>query len=256
MYKDKIEDLNLFKKNYKGKYIPVMGGIILIIVSVFSWYLIYLLNYLNTQIINANIFITVIIGLTGLLDDIMGNKESQGFKGHLKTLLKGRLTTGVIKIIITFLVTVIILLKMGTYNIIEIVINTAVILLMTNLLNLLDLRPGRSIKFFIFTSVCLISRKIYAAIYFFPYYLILLFYLPHEMKGRVMLGDSGANLLGAVLGFNIILLIDYFYIKVSILLLLIFFNLISEKYSFSTIIQKNPFLKWIDELGRKDGYGE
>jgi len=252
MYRDIIEDLNLLKQNYRGKYIPVIGGLIFIIAAVLSWYILYLLKYINTQLFNIYIFITIIIGLAGLLDDILGNKRTQGFRGHFVSLFKGRLTTGIIKIIITLLVTLIVLFELGIYNFTEIVINLGIIMLMTNLLNLLDLRPGRSIKFFIFTSLCLVLLKIYSLVYFLPYYFILFFYLPYELKGRVMLGDSGANLLGAVLGFNIIIIINYFYIKVFILFLLLLLNLMSERYSFSTIIQKHNLLRWIDELGRRD----
>lgn len=250
MNKQILVDLNLLKKNYQGNYIPVTGGIILIISTIISWYILFLLNLVNAQLLNIYIFIISIIGITGLLDDICGNKNSQGFRDHFKSLINGKLTTGILKVIITILVSMLVLFELEIYILSEIIINAGIIILMTNLLNLLDLRPARSIKAFFCMAILLIIFNLYYAVYFLPFFFTLIFYLPFELKSKLMLGDSGANLLGTVLGFNTILMIEDFYIKLIILLFLVILNVVSEKYSYSTIIQNNPLLSWIDQLGR------
>lgn len=250
MYKKILLSLNLLKKNYNDRYIPVTGGIILIFSTIASWYIFFLSNLINEQFFNIYIFIILIIGLTGLLDDICGDKQAQGFKGHFRSLINGKLTTGIFKIIITISVSILVLFELEIYNFFEIIINAGIIILMTNLLNLLDLRPARSIKAFIGISILLISLKSYYAVYFLPIFIALIFYLPYELKAKVMLGDSGANLLGTILGFNTVMVLDSLFLKFIVFLSLLFLNLVSEKYSFSSIIEKNVILNWIDKLGR------
>ncbi len=250
MYKQLLVNFNLLKKNYKDKYIPVVGGIILMISTITSWYMLFILNLVNPDILNLNIFIILVIGTTGLLDDICGDKQAQGFKGHFKSLLNGNLTTGIFKILITTLVSIFVLIELKIYNIPGIIINAGIIILTTNFLNLLDLRPARSIKAFIGISFLLIMINISSIIYFLPFFIVLVFYLPYELQAKIMLGDSGANLLGAILGFNTIIIIDTLIIKFIVLLFLLFLNLLSEKYSYSSIIEKNFILSWIDRLGR------
>ncbi len=250
MYKQMLVNFNLLKKNYMDDYIPVTGGIILISSTIINWYIVYILNLINEQFFNIYMFIILIIGFTGLLDDICGSKLTQGFKGHFKSLINGKLTTGIFKVITTIFVSIVVVLELKIYSFSEIIINAGIIILMTNLLNLLDLRPARSIKFFIGISVLLILINLNYIIYFIPFLIPLIFYLPYELKAKIMLGDSGANLLGAVLGFNTVVLLDTLFIRFIVLLSLIALNLLSEKYSYSTIIKKNFILNWIDKLGR------
>ncbi|MFW5992083.1 MAG: glycosyl transferase family 4, partial [Halanaerobiaceae bacterium] len=118
-------------------------------------------------------------------------------------------------------------------------------------LNLLDLRPGRSIKFFLFfVSVLLIINPGFY-LYFIPILLITLFYLPGELDERIMLGDCGANSLGAILGFGFAA-IDFTGIKIILLLLLSFLTILSEFISFSQAIKNNKVLYRLDRLGRKN----
>ncbi|MFP4660880.1 MAG: UDP-N-acetylmuramyl pentapeptide phosphotransferase [Halanaerobiales bacterium] len=250
MYRSWLVDFNLLKKNYKGQSVPVVGGVVLIVFSMLFYYILYLINFIERGLLEIYLFIVIIIGLMGLLDDIKGSKESQGLSGHLKSLMKGYLTTGILKIIITLVLSILVSVQISNYNIYIHIINAAVITLMTNFLNLLDLRPGRSMKFFLIVSFLLILLKKNSIVYFLPLLAVFVFYFPFELKGRIMLGDSGANLLGAVLGFNTIIIIDSLFYKLVIMLFLLFMNIISEKISFSSVISRNRTLRWIDQFGR------
>ncbi|WP_256201138.1 MraY family glycosyltransferase [Thermoanaerobacter thermocopriae] len=130
------------------------------------------------------------------------------------------------------------------------IIDTLIIALFTNFLNLVDLRPGRSGKTFLVISlIFLIIGKTQ------PYFLvlltmILLVYLPEDLKAKVMMGDTGSNVLGMSLGISSILIFDL-YGKLIILTLLILLHIFTEKYSLTALIEKNKVLNYLDMLGRK-----
>lgn len=247
----KLEDLNLVKRNYRNNKVLVLGGLTFILLTLLFWLILYQLNYLNFNLLGSYIYFTLVIGATGFLDDICGDKNAQGLKGHFNALLKGDITTGIIKVVVITLSAILIILKQNNFSFFADLIDIGIIVLMTNLLNLLDLRPGRSIKFFLLVSVFVfLLNKAESWLYFLPYYLAILFYLPYELKENIMLGDTGANLLGFVLGYNLILLIGNISFKSIILGLILIMTLLSEKYSFNKIIKNNKVLNWIDQIGR------
>lgn len=247
--KYRLEDYNLVKKNYKGNKVLAIGGFILSLGTLPIWYILFKFNYIDYNIFSRYIFIGLMIGTTGFLDDIAGNKESQGLKGHFFSLFRGKLTTGIIKVIVISFSAILLVNSNMAFTLEERILDIGIIILLTNFLNLLDLRPGRSIKFFLIISIFLLNKgKVW--LYFLPYYLIIFLYLPYELKGLLMLGDSGANILGFVLGYTLVNSIASIEVKYIILLSLFIVTLLSEKYSFSSIIMKNRVLNWLDNLGR------
>ncbi|MFW6281885.1 MAG: glycosyl transferase family 4, partial [bacterium] len=261
MFKEILKRNNLIKKNYLDKEIPVLGGLYIVIFSIVLWIFFFnhgsfINNHNNTAMLDYNpdksfvfnsmIYLFIIITAVGFLDDLAGSKNQQGFKGHFKSLFSGEITTGFIKAFVSFLLVFLVLFSYGFQSYFRLFLNLGIIILMTNFINLLDLRPARSIKFFLLFSFILILFLPLLS-YFFPVYLVLFFYLPFELKARVMLGDTGANFLGIVLGFPLIF-INNLLLEVIILFFLILLTIISEKYSFSTIIKNNKYLNYLDEL--------
>lgn len=246
---DKIKELQLLKENYRGEMVMVIGGLVLAAGSLSIWYLLYKSGQINYTVFIKYTFITLIIGATGFLDDIAGSRDARGLRGHFSSLLKGKITTGLIKLIVITLTALVIVFKVDSFSLQEKLINSGIIILMGNFLNLLDLRPGRSIKFFLIVSFLFFYRAD-NWLYFFPYYLPLLPYLIYELEGRVMLGDAGANLLGFVLGYNLVNSIPGLVTRYIVFLSLFFLTLLSEKYSYTFIIENNRILKWLDNLGR------
>ena len=107
----------------------------------------------------------------------------------------------------------------------------ALVALSANLLNLVDLRPGRALKVFFvlaFISVCLVPGET-SVLLLFPFLLAALVYLPQDLAAQGMLGDAGANVLGGVLGLNLVLnapaLWQLLYFTVLVLI-----HLLTEKY--------------------------
>ncbi|WP_026475891.1 MraY family glycosyltransferase [Alkaliphilus transvaalensis] len=249
--KSMLVEGNLLKENYRREVIPVGMGITLIPVLLIQFCLISLIYeiHVNTLLLFLGGILTM--AFVGMLDDLMGNRETSGFKGHLGSFLKGRLTTGGFKAIIGGMIASLIAFLVSP-TIIQFIVNLLVIALMTNLINLLDLRPGRAIKsiffltlVFFFVGLTRESQLILAVV--MGYCVV---YFPMDIKGKAMMGDVGSNTLGVSLGIVAVLSFTFF-LKGILLIGLLGIHLVSEKYSISKIIQKNGLLNYIDQLGRE-----
>ncbi|QUH20714.1 glycosyltransferase [Alkaliphilus sp. B6464] len=251
--KEMLLTANITGSNYKGDKIPVGMGITFVPVVIING---ILFNYFIGN--NANmqqLLLVFLIGIMtmaviGLIDDLIGNRNTLGFKGHIKSLLKGKLTTGGLKAIVGGLISILIG-SLFSFHIIEIVVNSLIIALFTNLINLLDLRPGRAIKGFLTIAILFIiiglskeTRIILGSIIAYA-----IGYFPQDIKAKSMMGDIGSNTLGITLG--IVAVISYtMTVKYIILALLVLIQIIAEKYSITEIIKKNSILNFLDELGR------
>jgi len=255
----KIADLLIsggaVRKNYLGLQIPTATGIAIVISSSVSLVLtagIY--DYIQLHVL---LVLSALLGicLLGLLDDLIGTRDVTGLKGHLRLLLKGKLSTGGLKALGGGLIALAFSLFFSRGSLGEIVINTLVIALFTNAVNLTDLRPGRAGKVFLIISVLLVGYSYTREVVSPDVWLILPFissvlaFLNYDLSGQVMLGDTGSNSLGAVLGIMSVLLLP-FGIKVGAAVLLILLHIYTEKYSLTETIEKIRFLRYLDEWGR------
>ncbi|GAB6087798.1 MraY family glycosyltransferase [Alkaliphilus crotonatoxidans] len=242
---------NMIKKNYQGKAIPVGMGIAIVPVLLLSNILqnIFLRNNDPISLLFMSAIVT--IAFVGVLDDMLGNRDTLGFKGHIGALFKGKITTGALKLLIGGMVAFKVSLALSR-PISSFIIDLMILGLMTNLLNLLDLRPGRAIKFFILIDAILLLSGIMRELSLQLVSLLgfSLAYLPFDLKGKGMLGDVGANPLGIALGIGIVYSLSL-RLRLIILVLLLFIHLIAEKHSITALIKKNRILNYLDELGRK-----
>ena len=240
-------------KNYRGEMIPQGIGIVFPLYSLL-WYVLLtliakrsLLNALSIQ------FAITTICFIGFIDDMLGTRDVLGLKGHFKSLLKGRLTTGALKAVVGLLVVFVISISF-TSGFFEVIVNTLIIALFTNFFNLLDLRPGRAIKVYIIAFLGIIvglnlTDKFAAAVPFIPLAGSIIGYMPYDLKAHSMMGDAGSNVLGASVGFLAASAFSL-YTKIAILACLIGVHIFTEKYSLTELIEKNSFLKYLDNLGR------
>src|SRR3712207_4652284 len=145
-FRNMLIDSNVIRPNYKKDMIPVsMGLVFLPTIVINAIILIYFTKNFNDLVyVFLYIFGLMSMCLVGILDDIIGNRDVSGLKGHFKSLLKGTLTTGGFKALFGGFVGLTISVAISK-DIVDIVINTLIIALSTNLMNLLDLRPGRAI---------------------------------------------------------------------------------------------------------------
>lgn len=248
IYKTLINS-NSLRPNFRGEKIPFCMGLLFIFVQTITLLVLYMFFRKDNEILFYLISI-LIIGIVGLLDDLVGVTDIKGLKGHIISFLKGKPTTGGIKAGVGFLISLIISLLISK-NILDIIVNTFLIALFTNYNNIFDLRPGRSIKAFIFASIALLLTRTIGQFEYliFSFFGIILIYFPMDLKAKAMMGDVGSNVLGITLGIYCSLS-NGLIIKVIYLLILIIIHIIAEKYSFTKIIENNKILKFIDDLGR------
>ena len=127
----------------------------------------------------------------------------------------------------------------------------AVVVLATNLFNLLDLRPGRAIKAFVLLGAGLLigsgdPRPLWAVGLFAAPALVAGSY---DVRERAMLGDTGASLLGALAGLWLVLTLSSVGQIIALALLLVL-TIYGEIRSLSALIERTPWLRGLDSWGR------
>jgi UDP-GlcNAc:undecaprenyl-phosphate/decaprenyl-phosphate GlcNAc-1-phosphate transferase len=190
--------------------------------------------------------------ILGLVDDLMEDAGSRGFRGHLRALAGGRLTGGGIKLLGGALAAVAVAslaLPEGRHALL-LPVGAVAVASAANVANLLDLRPGRCAKVFLplWGVGCLLdppggawSAGLAGAA---------LAGLPFDLREKGMLGDAGANSLGAVVG--TLLLAGPVWLLLGAVVVLLALQLLSERVSFSRVIDGNRVLRAADRFGRLD----
>lgn len=244
-----LVETNLVAENYKGEKIPLGYGLIfsldLILILIFG----SLISYYSIKEVYYLIILVLTMAFLGLLDDTLGDKENQGFNGHFKALLfKGKLTTGAIKAVFSLFL-IFFINFYWTDSLIQIVINSIVTLLMTNFINLLDLRPGRALKMTLVFLVFLLLFNLNSYSLFVPIMIVVIIALKFDLAAKGMMGDVGANVLGVILGGLMVLFFSLGY-KLIFILVLVVIHIYAEMYSISDLIKDNKILSYLDQLGR------
>ncbi|MFT9494909.1 glycosyl transferase [Anaerosolibacter sp.] len=245
-----LMDAQCLRKNYRDESIPVCMGLIFVPATVFIVFLSVI--FVGKGNINQLLILLVgalSMGLAGLVDDLLGNRSVSGLKGHLKAMLHGKLTTGGFKAAFGGVIALLVSMLQG-YSPLNIFINTLLVALFTNFINLLDLRPGRAIKGFSISALFILFFTFSPVHHLFLVALLgsALAYFPYDLKAKAMMGDTGSNILGISLG--IASIYSGFAVRVGFLCFLIAIHLYAEKYSLTTSIEKNKLLRYIDSLGR------
>jgi UDP-N-acetylmuramyl pentapeptide phosphotransferase/UDP-N-acetylglucosamine-1-phosphate transferase len=195
----------------------------------------------------------------GALDDVAGDSSSKGLRGHLSAARRGEATTGAIKILglgATGLLTAWMLDRSRAQTAqtrpLATLAGGAVIAGSANIANLLDLRPGRALK-----VVLLLAAPIAASGHGTRLSIATSAaaagaaagVLPDDLAGRSMLGDTGANSAGGLLGTALVARTG---LRGRLLALAVVtaLTLTSERVSFTKVIESTPGLRELDALGR------
>jgi UDP-N-acetylmuramyl pentapeptide phosphotransferase/UDP-N-acetylglucosamine-1-phosphate transferase len=226
-------------------------------------------------------------GAVGLYDDIVGarpdQKSDKGFRGHVAALREGRVSAGLVKVAgigLAGLIAGRAVTKGQARGLIggravtegrargliggravtegrargkvgavaDVLVAGGVVAGTANLVNLLDLRPGRAIKAGLLIGAPLtagpagglVAGPVGAAAAL----------IPEDLDERTMLGDSGANALGALLGLGLAASTGRRG-RAALLAGLVALTAASEKVSFTKVIERTPVLRELDGLGRR-----
>ena len=251
LFKNLLVESNCIRPNYKGEMIPVSMGIVFLPMIIINGIILafFTVDFISLSCLFLFIFGMMAMFFAGIIDDTIGNRDVSALKGHFKSLFKGTLTTGGFKALFGGFVGLIISVSISK-DIIDIVVNTLVIALSTNLMNLFDLRPGRAIKVYLVIMIT-IFFTLSGYIQILPLLILpnVLAYFNFDLKAKAMMGDTGSNVLGISIG---ILMVLGYTLKVRIvwLVFLVLIHLLTEKFSLTKIIEKNKVLNFIDRLGR------
>ena len=188
-------------------------------------------------------------GAVGCYDDIVGGRpehQAKGFRGHLHALREGRVTSGLAKIVGVGAagLTAAALLPRRR-GVADILLGAGVIAGTANLVNLLDLRPGRALKTGLIMGAPLVGGGLAAG----PVGACAAL-LPADLGEEIMLGDAGANALGALLGVALAARTGTAG-RAVLLAGLAALTAASERVSFTRVIESTPGLRELDALGRR-----
>jgi UDP-GlcNAc:undecaprenyl-phosphate/decaprenyl-phosphate GlcNAc-1-phosphate transferase len=202
----------------------------------------------------------------GLIDDLAGSGKRRGLRGHLGALAHGEVTTGTVKLgglaATGFAASALGPTATGAAAS-DVLINAGLIAGGANLLNLFDLRPGRAIKVAVLSGgliavgsavtggseapdggraagLVAVAAPLGAS----------LALLPEDLGERAMLGDAGANALGAMLGAAAARSLPR-PARIGLLAGIVALTVVSEKVSFTRVIERTPPLRRLDLLGRR-----
>ena len=229
------------RKNYLGEAVPTGLGVAFVLPSA----LVMVARSGTEEYATLFALVLLSFALLGLMDDAYGEHSRKGFRGHLGSR---NASTGALKAWGGMAASLAIVWQLST-DWFQLLLNGAIIALLANLLNLLDLRPGRAGKTFLILGFVFFLLEPQVLGPLFGLLWAVGGFLSWDLRRVVMMGDVGSNSLGAVLGLASVILFPL-HGKVILVLILVVLNALSEKVSFSRVIESNRFLRCLDQLGR------
>jgi UDP-GlcNAc:undecaprenyl-phosphate GlcNAc-1-phosphate transferase len=243
----------LRRQNYRGHELPVASGVVVVLAVVLvgaGYSFVERVGGLSSDELGRGATAvggaTIGFGLIGLLDDLVGAVATKGFRGHIGALRHGQVTTGLVKLVFGVVLGT---LAVGT-DPTSAIRGGLLIAATANLANLFDRAPGRVIK------VSLLGAGVVAAMGAPGWHLTgpmlvvgagLGLLIP-DLREQCMLGDTGSNVLGAAVGWGLVLATGATGQWVA-LALMVALNLASEFVSFTSVIDRTAPLRWLDRLG-------
>lgn len=254
-----LRDAGLVRENYRGALLAFPLGAVLATAALVALApLAFLDDRGDLDLLEPDLrrWLPYLLGIAflGFLDDALGRGEAvstpRGWRGHWAALREGSLSTGAIKAIGALALAAYVVSGRGLEDW-RYVADVALLILATNLFNLLDLRPGRAEKGLVLlgAGLCL------GAWTWEPMELLGIFVGPVlvgawlTLGERAMLGDTGSNLVGAIAGVWLLTVLgaDARLVALAVVLALTIYG---ELRSISRTIDSVPPLRWLDSLGR------
>jgi UDP-GlcNAc:undecaprenyl-phosphate GlcNAc-1-phosphate transferase len=249
--------------NYRGRALPSPFGVLVLVAALIALIPLTLVDVLAS----VRLFIAPLVAVAlyslgvlalGLVDDMLardtrgdGTRRVRGWRGHGAALARGELSTGAIKAFGSLGLALLATRVGFAGSNGRWLLATGVLVLSTNAFNLLDLRPGRATKAFVLLGAGLAIGTASLR----PLWALGLFIGPalvagaYDLRERAMLGDTGANLLGALAGLWLVLTLSTTGQLIALAVLVVI-TVYGEFCSISALIQRTPGLRQLDALGR------
>lgn len=245
-----LRSCGMCRMNYQGEMIPVAVGIMIPIMQLFAIPWAIPDNALPLSLWQSAFI--ALIAYTGWRDDRLGGYDAKGLIGHVRLWREqGKISTALWKAVMGSFIAVLISL-MWSSTILEGVLHFLLVVLLTNFINLLDLRPGRATKGFFLLLIPLFFSGMAKApvVLWLPVVFSAAFLFFDDVKGKIMLGDTGSNCLGLALGFWMVVY-GSTGLKLMVFMMVMVVQIYAERQSLTVLIQNTPVLHWVDMLGRK-----
>jgi UDP-GlcNAc:undecaprenyl-phosphate GlcNAc-1-phosphate transferase len=269
--------------NYRERPLPFPFGVLIVAAALIALIpLVLLARLASSEVFHPELLpialYTLGVAALGLIDDTLGEARAglsvasgaidqparpggdaleeparpapRGWRGHARAALRGELSTGTLKAAGS-LGLALFAMSFDGLSKPRWLLAVGVLVLATNVFNLLDLRPGRAIKAFVLLGAGLTLGSLDAR----PLWSLGLFAAPalvaglYDLRERAMLGDTGANLLGALAGLWLVLTLSQGGQLIA-LALLVAITLYGELQSISALVERTPGLRALDSWGR------
>jgi UDP-GlcNAc:undecaprenyl-phosphate/decaprenyl-phosphate GlcNAc-1-phosphate transferase len=254
-----LAEAGLVRGNYRGSRLAFPLGAILATAALVALApLAFLNDRADLDLLDPGLrhWITYVLGIAflGFLDDSLGQGMQagapRGWRGHARALREGRLSTGAIKAIGALALAAYVVSGRGLESF-EYLADVALLILATNLFNLIDLRPGRAEKALVLLGLGLCIGAWTAE----PVDLLGIFVGPvlvgawFTLRERALLGDTGSNLVGAIGGVWLLTTLDETG-RLIALVIVAGLTVYGELRSISKAVETLPPLRSLDSLGR------
>lgn len=248
----------LSRTNFRGRRLPVGGGLVVVVAvlaavaGLVAWR-IAISEFPRVRPAElAGVVAVLGFALLGFVDDLLGGSGVRGMRGHLSEAAGGRITTGMLKLVGGFTVALLCVAVVTRGSAVQVGIDVLLVAAAANLANLFDLAPGRAIKVAIPVFAALVVAWGSVTALLVPAVVLgaALALLVPDLRERVMLGDTGANPLGAVLGLAVVVN-GTAPTRVVICAVVVLLNVLSEFVSFGRLIDRVPPLRLADRVGRR-----
>jgi UDP-N-acetylmuramyl pentapeptide phosphotransferase/UDP-N-acetylglucosamine-1-phosphate transferase len=238
----------LVAPNHRGVRVPRTLGLAIVAGAVVSTVAVAAVRELSSQAWAALVAIGL-IGAAGLIDDLTP-AGPRGLRGHVRGLAEGRVSTGILKVVVILGASIVVVALGRTGSALERVAAVVVLAACSNVWNGLDVRPGRAIKAFLPVGVAgVLLVPLDSAPAVLGVLVTAVVVLPLDLRERAMLGDAGSNAIGFTAGLALVALLDGAWLVVAASIAVVL-NLVAETVTFSRAIAATPPLRWLDRLGR------
>lgn len=260
---ERIVDQPVFtRRNVFDVDVPAAGGIVIVLATVIvaAAHAVARAGLLVTDAdgarsLDRTLLAVVGFGFLGLVDDLAGPGDAtagdvRGLLGHLRTVTRGHVSTGIVKLVGGLLVAAVAVAPLARDGVDALARDALLVAAAANLANLFDRAPGRTLKVGTLALVPLWATAATPALLAGPVAVAGagLGLLVPDLRERVMLGDSGANAYGAALGVGVVISTSPT-TRLVVLAVLVALTLTSERVSFSRVIARTAPLRFLDRMG-------